>query len=926
MSSRINSWRLASMLWAAVAAPAATAFAQQADAGVRITRDVVGPCDSAHQVCCDGSLCSQPSQSFAFVDCPRSTDNPIANASAAIVAGASQLHAEAHEGLTASAQACSAYAQARWRDSLMVVGGSGQYLLRLDLNVAHVGVATPGSVYAGRVSSSLEVNGSLVYASNTPGPQYSLVLGPFSFAQYVNLDLLLKSQISVPYCITVVPGSADVATDVSFGPLQVLDLSGNPLSSAWIGSSSGHTYGANSAPARVHVDPNAAPGGDGASWATAVSDLRWALELAKLPEVQELWIAQGTYRPDSGFGAFASDRNATFAVPSGTRVFGGFAGNESQLDQRAPGAHPTILSGDIGAPGVSTDNSHRVVTLSSTALSTTLDGLSIRDGRADNLATNKTSGAGIFASAASATLRGCTFNSNFAVATGAAIQATSTAAQMLVVDDCQFSGNTTGTGNYSGGGAIATLQNVSLQISDSTFGDNAAGVTGGALRLYGGAVSISDSLFEGNSTTVAGAAGGAIFQADWSGAPLASLVLERSRFTDNSSAGYGGALAISLAARPTIRECAFIDNHAVGVVAITATLGGGAIAALQHVAIERCQFVGNSSGLRGGAVHVASATASDTTISSSLFSGNVGGPGSALGGALRFEKAPPATDPAAVRSCTFSGNSAATGSVLSVGTGTARVDNSIVWAVGTTSTGIAGSATLTNCVLRVPWTGSGQGNLALDPQFRDAVGGDFRLGLSSPAIDAGSNAAAIGLTLDLNGLARFVDDCARPDTGAGSAPLIDIGAFESQGGNRGYTYGTAKTNSLGCVPAIELQGTCSASAPSGFVVRTTQLLNNKSAIPLYSLAGSSATPLGGGTLWIAAPRKRTAATNTSGNQGGVDCSGVVDFDFNTWIASGRDPALLPGQQVWMQIWSRDPGFGGSNAISLSDAATFVVCQ
>jgi len=51
------------------------------------------------------------------------------------------------------------------------------------------------------------------------------------------------------------------------------------------------------------------------------------------------------------------------------------------------------------------------------------------------------------------------------------------------------------------------------------------------------------------------------------------------------------------------------------------------------------------------------------------------------------------------------------------------------------------------------------------------------------------------------------------------------------------------------------------------------------------------------------PIRRTTLLNSGGN---VGCSGSFAFDFNTHIASGADFALVSGQRVGVQCWSRDP--------------------
>jgi hypothetical protein len=66
-----------------------------------------------------------------------------------------------------------------------------------------------------------------------------------------------------------------------------------------------------------------------------------------------------------------------------------------------------------------------------------------------------------------------------------------------------------------------------------------------------------------------------------------------------------------------------------------------------------------------------------------------------------------------------------------------------------------------------------------DPLFVAPAQDDFRLQLHSPAVDAGdNNRVPNGVTTDLAGGPRFVDVPAVPDTGAGSRPIVDIGAYE----------------------------------------------------------------------------------------------------------------------------------------------------
>jgi hypothetical protein len=138
-------------------------------------------------------------------------------------------------------------------------------------------------------------------------------------------------------------------------------------------------------------------------------------------------------------------------------------------------------------------------------------------------------------------------------------------------------------------------------------------------------------------------------------------------------------------------------------------------------------------------------------------------------------------------------------------------------------------------------------------------------------------------------------------------------------------YCTAKTNSSGCVPAINTSGLSapSASLGSGFVVGATNILNAKFGLLFYSKTAAASSPFQGGLLCAQPPLVRTAVQNSAGT---APCGGTFALDFNAYIASGKDPALVSGQQVWAQYWSRDPGFAPPDNTNLTNAVNFVICQ
>ena len=74
----------------------------------------------------------------------------------------------------------------------------------------------------------------------------------------------------------------------------------------------------------------------------------------------------------------------------------------------------------------------------------------------------------------------------------------------------------------------------------------------------------------------------------------------------------------------------------------------------------------------------------------------------------------------------------------------------------------------------------GVGNINANPQFVDAASGNLRLRLGLHCIDSGNNTAVpAGVTTDLEGRPRFVDMPMIPDTGNGTLPIVDMGAYEA---------------------------------------------------------------------------------------------------------------------------------------------------
>ncbi|MEO6710007.1 MAG: hypothetical protein ABIP42_10545, partial [Planctomycetota bacterium] len=343
------------------------------------------------------------------------------------------------------------------------------------------------------------------------------------------------------------------------------------------------------------------------------------------------------------------------------------------------------------------------------------------------------------------------------------------------------------------------------------------------------------------------------------------------------------------------------------------------------------------------------------------FQGNTA-TGASGGGAIYISGSSPQ-----IRNCTIVGNSSpanATAGILGNSASPSIVNciaNANVGAGG--STGVA--AQISPAGMSVTYSlivgYAGTGNVSAIPVFENCGAAPLRLAPSSPGVDAGNNSGLpVNSILDLAGSPRMADEPSVPDTGLGTPPIVDIGAYEAaadcngngvpdacdisggfsndlngngipdecdcQGGALPSIYCTAKINSLGCLPAIAFQGVASVSSPAPFTISASSIRNNKPGLLLYGFQ-SAATPFQGGVLCIASPIKRSPGLNSGGTPpgGGNDCSGILTMDFNAFLQGGTVPALLVvGQQVNAQYWSRDPGdpFGTNT----TDAVQFGICQ
>lgn len=209
--------------------------------------------------------------------------------------------------------------------------------------------------------------------------------------------------------------------------------------------------------ARIHVDSGATGADNGTSWTDAFVELHDALAAAGAGDT--IWVARGTYFPDRGSG----DRTVSYELPAGVHLYGGFAGSETALDHRESPPRGTILSGDIGTRGDTTDNAHRIMR---GCREFTLDGFRFHRGGAVQYGMGADGGALYVSGGDRVVIRSCSFDENRCEDGGGAIWLDSVA--HASIHACTFERNAV-IGEHNDGGGALYLFASTLSITNSLF-------------------------------------------------------------------------------------------------------------------------------------------------------------------------------------------------------------------------------------------------------------------------------------------------------------------------------------------------------------------------------------------------------------------------------------------------------------------------
>ena len=611
----------------------------------------------------------------------------------------------------------------------------------------------------------------------------------------------------------------------------------NPLSSPWPVDMGAYEFQGTTTVSSgiVFVDQNATGSNGGTSWTNAYRHLETAIQNAGPSGGQtvEIWVAKGTYKPTTG-----TDQAATFTLSDHVAIYGGFAGNEGSRDARDWTANVTTLSGDLdNTHTASGGDAYHVVTAPASASSASvLDGFTISYGNASG---SSTSNGGGMLNSGSPALAHLTFTANAANAGGGlSVQSGSPALSqvnfsantatggggMLVLSGSPTLDNVTFSGNHAeidGGGLHVPSMDASSSVSltNVAFSGNTAGGWAGGLSLSNpsASASLTNVTFSGNTAQ----SGAGMYLFNWASAALSQVT-----FNANTASFSGGGLEAYQASNVTLTDVTFSGNQ---VTAADPNSYGGGLALYDSDAatLTNVTFSGNSApGCSGGGLYLVARPEVSVRLTNVAFGGN----SAAVGGALRVDGGNPTLTNVSIGANTASSQG---GGIYVIPDYAAPVlTNAILWGnVAPTGAQINRTVTATYSIVQ-GWaddaTNHVYGSAAWDPDF--VSGTNLRLTSTSPAIDAGNNAAVpAGVTTDRDGNTRIVN------------ATVDLGAYEY----------AAPVN---VAPAVTTQPTDQTVATGGTATFTAAATGS----PTPTVRWQVLTPTSGGA-WVDVP----GATSTT---------------------------------------------------------------
>lgn len=262
---------------------------------------------------------------------------------------------------------------------------------------------------------------------------------------------------------------------------------------------------------QIFVTQSGAGNKSGTSWANAAT-LQNAI--ANYTSGDQLWLRKGTYNITQTLEIGYNQ--------AGIKIYGGFAGNETALNQRDYVANVTILDGL---------NQRKIIDLE--ADNVLFDGLTFTKGFVTG---DNDGGAAIFIWASATTIKNCTFRANNSEGSRGAGALYVRIGDNHLIENCLFENNKQVSKQYpmgsNGGGAIHVWTD-NVVIKNSTFKNNQAGDFGGAIYTWGENLIVQQCTFENNHSD---SLGGAIHVNYY------DVKVSNSIFKTNSANSRGGAI------------------------------------------------------------------------------------------------------------------------------------------------------------------------------------------------------------------------------------------------------------------------------------------------------------------------------------------------------------------------------------------------
>jgi hypothetical protein len=314
--------------------------------------------------------------------------------------------------------------------------------------------------------------------------------------------------------------------------------------------------------------------GAGTTWASAKKDLQLAINNAVAGD--QVWVKAGTYLPTHdpfNNSSPANNRDKTFTLKNGVKVYGGFTGTESLLSQRNWKINVTTLSGDLGVLNNQTDNAYHVVLSVNLTNTTVLDGFTVTKGYAtapgnstitvNTRVIERYHGGGVFNSYSSTSFTNCTISLNSA--------------------DCTNTDNDAVGAGIINNSCSSTFTNCLIDSNSFLVGGASFGVFGAGMAVNGGNCSIISCVFSNNSS------GSGFIDTSRGGAMTldGTATIQNTVFYNNSSQN-GAAIQFGSGSNnlSTVTNCTFTNN--------TSSFAGTAYQGYSKATFKNCIFWNNA--------------------------------------------------------------------------------------------------------------------------------------------------------------------------------------------------------------------------------------------------------------------------------------------------------------------------------------------